>query len=69
VTQVALHALPLPLSAALVKVENILIKLLRLVEQLALLVTSLIAKTECVLNAAQDVLLVRQLHFALHVME
>jgi len=69
VTQVALHALPLPLSAALATVENIWIKLQRPVEQLALLGSSLIAQTEYVLNAALDVSLVHQRRFALYVME
>ena len=67
-TQVALLALLLLLNAALATEENIWIKLQKPVEQLALLGSTLISQTECVLNAAQDALLVRQLHFALHVM-
>ena len=68
-TQVAPHALSLPLSAALATVENIWIKLQRPAEQLALLDFFLTAQTEYVLNAALDVLLVHQGHFARYVME
>jgi len=62
VTQVAPHALPLPLplrhSAFLATVENIWIKPQRPVEQLALLDSSLIAQTGYALSAALDVSLV-----------
>ena len=68
-TQIALHALPLLLNAALATVENIWIKLQKPVEQLALLDSSLIPQMEYVLHAAPDVSLVHQRHFALHVME
>jgi len=69
VTQVALHALSLPRNAVLATVENIWIKLQRPAEQLALLGFFLTAQTEYVLNAALDVSLVHQGHFARYVME